>query len=149
MIDDDDELLERLRDIAAAVDGPPELVELSARAALSTRLLDHELAQLLNDSESAAGAPVRGEDHRLRLLSFQTATVSVELQLDEVAGRLSLRGHVSGAAGEVEVETATDRRSASIDPDGWFVVEDVPAGAVRIRLRADDGTAVTTSWMSI
>lgn len=145
----DDELLERLRVIAGLIDGPPELVELNARAALSTRLLDHELAELLHDSNASPGVLVRGDDHRLRLLSFQTSSVTVELQLDVVAGLLSLRGQVTGAAGEVEVETTTDRRTTPIDTDGWFVAEHLPAGAVRLRLRAEDGTAVTTSWVSI
>jgi hypothetical protein len=144
----DDDLIARLREIAAVVDAPPAHVEASARAALSTRLIGYELAELLGDSAVAADA-VRSDDQRLRLLSFQTATVALELQVDYVGGRLSLRGEVAGASGEVEVETVGERRRATIDADGWFVVDDVPCGTVRIRLRADDGTPVSTSWVSL
>jgi hypothetical protein len=145
----DDELLARLRVIADAVDGPPEHVEEHARAALSSRLIGHELITLLADSATTAGHTVRADDQRVRLLSFSTASVSLELQIDDVAGHLSLRGQVTGASGAVEVETPTDRRTATMDDDGWFVVPEIPAGTVRIRLRADDGTPVTTSWVSL
>lgn len=145
----DDELIARLRAIAAAVDGPPEHVEAGARAALGSRLLDHELAELLADSAATAAGAVRADGQRLRLLSFRTASVALEMQLDDVGGRVSLRGQVSGASGEVEVETTSERRCAPIDSDGWFVVDDVPPGTVRIRLQADDGTPVTTSWVSL
>jgi hypothetical protein len=51
---DDDRLMERLRAIAELVDPPPEFVLDAARAALLTRRLDSELAELTGDS--AAGA---------------------------------------------------------------------------------------------
>jgi len=145
---DDDLLLDRLRTIAAELDPPPEYVDATARAALSTRRLGDELAQVIADSEDLATAATRDDEHRIRLLTFQTATVSVELQVDEVAGRRSVRGQVTGAAGEAVVEAASETRHAPIDDRGWFSVEDLPAGVIRIRLRADDGTAVITSWVS-
>jgi hypothetical protein len=144
----DEELMARLREIAAVVDPPPGIVEEQARAAFSTRLIEFRLAELLQDSASTASA-VRAEDQRLRLLSFQTATVSIELQVDYVGERLVLRGLVVGASGDVEVETAAELRRAPLDAEGWFVVDDVPVGTVRIRLRAEDGTPVTTSWVSL
>jgi hypothetical protein len=82
------------------------------------------------------------------LLTFETAAVSLELQVDEVAGRRSLRGQVTGASGEAVVETASDTRTAAIDERGWFAVDDLPAGVIRIRVQAADGTAVTTGWVS-
>lgn len=145
----DDELIARLRAIATVADGPPEHVEADARAALGSRLIGYELAALLEDSAATAGHTVRADEQRVRLMSFSTASVSLELQLDDIGGRVSLRGQVYGASGEVEVETAAERRRATIDADGWFVADDVPAGTVRIRLRADDGTPVTTSWVSL
>jgi hypothetical protein len=144
----DDELMARLREIAAVVDPPPEIVEEQARAAFSTRLIEFQLAELMQDSATRASA-VRADDQRLRLLSFQTATVSLELQVDYIGERLVLRGLVVGASGEVEVETATELRHAPLDAEGWFVVDDVPEGTVRLRLRAGDGTPITTSWVSL
>jgi hypothetical protein len=142
----DDELMERLRDVADELDPVPEAVLRDARTALSSRLLDHELAVLLGDS-AMAGTAVRGGGPRL--LSFRAGPVALELQLDEVGEQLSLRGQVTGAAGEVQVETATDRRRVPIDAEGWFVVPDLPTGAVRLRLVAVDGTAVSTSWVTV
>lgn len=139
----------RLRAIAQVVDGPPPVVAAAARAALSTRRLDGELAELTADS-AMADLAVRGErEVEVRLLSFETATVSVELQVDAVDERLTMRGLVSGAAGEAVVETATEHRAAPIDPQGWFLAADLPRGLVRVRLAAQDGTSVTTSWVSV
>jgi hypothetical protein len=143
----DDSLLDRLRRLAAELDDSPEYVELSARAALATRRLDHQLAQLIADSTVVQTA-TRAGDSSIRLLTFETATISLELQVDEVAGRRSVRGHVTGAAGEAVVETASGTRTAPIDDRGWFAFDDLPAGVIRIRLRAADGTGVTTGWVS-
>jgi hypothetical protein len=141
-----DLLLDRLRLLAAELDDPPDHVDRAARAALSTRRLDHQLAELIADS--ALVQTTRAGEPSIRLLTFETATVSLELQVDEVAGRRSVRGHVTGAAGEAVVETAADTQSTAIDDRGWFAVEDLPAGVIRIRLRAADGTGVSTGWVS-
>jgi hypothetical protein len=145
--DVDARLLDRLRQLAAELDDPPDYVDRAARAALSTRRLDHQLAQLIADSAQIRPATRAGEPS-IRLLTFETATVSLELQVDEVAGRRSVRGHVAGAAGEAVVETSSDTRTAAIDQRGWFAVDDLPAGVIRIRLQAADGTAVITGWVS-
>jgi hypothetical protein len=145
----DDELLGRLRRIAAELDGPPEFVDATARAALSTRRIGDELARAVADSANVESATaIRDAERRIRLLTFQTATVLVELQVDEVGGRRSVRGQVAGAAGEVVVEAASETHHTTLDDRGWFTVDDLPAGVIRVRLRADDGTPVTTSWVS-
>jgi hypothetical protein len=147
MTESDDALLDRLRRLAAELDDPPDHVDRAARAALFTRRLDHQLAELIADSAQIQPVARAGEPS-IRLLTFETATVSLELQVDEVAGRRAVRGHVTGAAGEAVVETASDTRTAAIDQRGWFAVDDLPAGVIRIRLQAADGTAVTTGWVS-
>ena len=145
----DDILLDQLRRIAARSDRPPEYVDAAARAALSTRRLGEELAELVADSESLVGASaVRDDGPPLRLLTFQTSVVSIEVQVERVAGRRSVRGQVSGASGEVTVETATRTHHVPIDERGWFMIDDLPDGVVRLRLHADDGSPVTTSWVS-
>lgn len=149
MADEYDLLMTRLRTIAGEVDSPPELLDVAARVALSTRRLDGDLAELLMDSALGAPELVRDESNSIRLLSLETATVSVELQLEEAAGRLTLRGLVSGASGEVIVETTTGQYRTEIDAQGWFTVIGLQPGAVRVRLEADDGTPVTTSWVSV
>jgi len=150
MIDHEELVLAELRRIAAEVDGPPHLVLEAARAAFLMRRLDAELAELVADSAIDDGPVlVRGVEDGLRLLSFETDRVSVEVQVTEDGERRSLLGQVEGASGEVEVETSADHRVVVLDDSGRFTVEDVPSGTVRLHLVADDGSPVTTSWVSL
>jgi hypothetical protein len=147
-VTNDDELIERLRRIADEVDAPPELVAETARAAFLTRRLDEELAELLRDSDLATSQLVRGEASGPRVLSFETEAVSLELQIEEADGRITLSGVVSGSSGEATIETTTtEPRTAQIDDSGWFRVADLPAGALRVHVTATDGGGVTTNWI--
>jgi hypothetical protein len=143
---DDDELMAGLRRIADVVDPVPDTVTENARAALSLGRLDHELATLLIDSALQSDL-VRGAEDDVRLLTFESPRVSVELQAEPAGDRVSVRGLVTGAAGEIVVESAGEGRSTAIDPEGWFNLPGVPHGATRMHLRADDGTQVTTAWV--
>jgi len=143
----DDRLIDRLRTIAAALDGPPELVGESARAALSTRRLDGELAELVLDTPADTAA-VRS-DERIRLLAFHAVTASLEFQVHQIGARVRIRGLVTGASGEVVVETARQQRAGRIDAGGWFTIDGLSHGLIRLRVRADDGTTVTTRWISV
>jgi hypothetical protein len=146
----DDELMSQLRRIAAEVDGPPELVAESARAAFTTRRLDDELAELLHDSQLAESAAVRSDPAGPRMLSFDSGDVSLELQLEDVRGRLVLRGVAVGAVGDAEVETTTaGSHSAAIDEQGWFRIEGLPVEPLRVRVRTAEGATVTTGWISV
>jgi hypothetical protein len=145
----DDDIIERLRRAATAIDPVPDLVTRSAQAALSTRRVDEELAELVADSELLAPGRVRAPDDDTRLLSFEAAGVSVELQVEYAGGLVSLRGLVSGASGDAVVEVAGERHAVPIDEEGWFVVTGLPRGATRVRVTAVDGTAVVTRWTSV
>jgi hypothetical protein len=147
----DDELITRLRSVAEQVDPPPELVLEAARAAFLMRRIDAELAELVLDSAVDAGPVLvrSAVDDGVRMLSFETGTISIEVQVTGVDGGRSLLGLVTGASGTVEVETTAGRHAVPIDTLGRFAVMDVPQGAVRLHLVADDGTAVTTSWVSL
>ncbi len=147
----DEALVSRLKELAEQVDPVPELVLESARAAFLMRRIDAELAELVLDSAMDAGPVlVRGaEDDSVRMLSFETATLSIEVQVTDVDGSRSLLGLVSGASGSLEVETSGGRSTVPIDALGRFTASDVPTGTVRLHLVADDGTAVTTSWVSL
>jgi hypothetical protein len=141
----DDELLAQLRRIADEADAPPDFVTDSARAAFSTRRLDDELADLLRDSDLAPSA-VRGVGPRL--LSFETAGLSIELQIEQRAGRVWVGGLVIGLAQEIEVQTTTTApRRIPTDGRGWFHADDLPAEPLRIRVPTTEGTAVTTGWI--
>lgn len=146
--DPPDLLLERLRRIATDVDDPPELVLATARAALLTRQLDAELAELVMDSAVDELAAVRDAGGDVRLLSFEASTVSMELQVSESGAARVLHGLVRGHSGEVVVESAAQTQLLTVDPHGWFSVE-LPQGTVRLHLHDETGAAVTTSWVSI
>lgn len=144
---DEDEMMAELRRIAGQVDPVPELVIDNGRAALSTRALDAELAELLLDS-ALESAQVRGAGEQVRLLSFQLEDVLLEVQAEYAGDEVSLRGLVDGAGGEVDVEAgggAGGRRTVPIDADGGFATR-LPRGAARFRLRSRGGV-VTTSWV--
>jgi hypothetical protein len=145
--DADDELMARLRRIAAAAEPTPKYVTESGHAALSTRRLDEELAALLVDS-ALQPEIVRGSDDGVRLLVFESGQVSVELQVEDAGIVLSVRGLVTGASGEVVVESAGVRRPTPIDPEGWFSMSGLPHGATRMHLRAGGGPVIT-DWVLI
>ena len=141
----DDELIERLRGLADQVEAPPAWTAEAAVAALATRRLDGELAALVLDSATDETALARGDDDEVRMVSFEAPAVSVELQIHHS----SVRGLVTGASGEVTIEGGAAALSVPIGADGWFTVDRVPPGRLRLRLRADGGMSVTTSWITI
>jgi hypothetical protein len=146
-VTDDDELLEELRTAAGQADPVPDLVLRAARAALATRDLDAELAELGHDSDLAAAGEIRGGD--VRLLSFDSPRVSVELQAEYEDGRVTLRGLVTGATGDAVIEAAGETHVRPIDADGWFTATNLPRGATRVKVTAADGTSVTTGWATL
>jgi hypothetical protein len=144
---EDDELMAELARIAVLADPPPDLVGAAGRAALTTRRLDEELARLVEDSALGAVALVRGGD-TVRLLTFEHGDVSLELQVEQVGGRVTVRGLILGATGPVTVDTPTGERTARIGPEGWFSIDDLPTGPLCVRLRAADGTGIRTGWIA-
>ena len=138
----DDELLARLRNAANELDPVPEHVLAAARAAITTRRLDEELAELIADSALVESA-VRAAGGEVRLLSFEAADVSLELQVEYQGDEVSVRGLVTGTAGEAVVEVAGTRHAVRID-DGWFAVTGLPRGATRVSV-----PGVVTSWVQL
>ncbi|MFS8099218.1 hypothetical protein LFM09_18995 [Lentzea alba] len=132
----DDDFLDVLRAAAEEFDPVPAGVLRDASAALALRALDAELAALV-ESE----ALVRGDGPLV--LAFESDRVTVSLEIHDGV----VRGLVTGAEGEAVVETPRSRRAVPIS-DGWFTATEVPAGLVRIRVTAADGTPVVTQWTS-
>ncbi|WP_103336308.1 hypothetical protein [Amycolatopsis sp. CA-126428] len=145
----DDELMDVLRAAAAEADPVPDLVLRQARAALTTRDLDAELADLAFDSDLAEAGTVRAAGDDVRLLSFESPRVSVELQVEYAGGRVSLRGLITGATGEALIEAAGERHTSPIGAEGWFAATGLARGATRVTVTATDGTTVTTGWASL
>jgi hypothetical protein len=147
----DDELLDRLRVVTDEVDPMPEMVLASARAAFALRTLDADLAELVRDSaeeERGGLIAVRGEGD-VRLISFETGAVAVELQVTERGALRDLVAQVSGVdIGRAEVETPTSRYPTALE-DSLVSVDGVPAGHMRLHLHTTQGRDLVTSWVRV
>jgi hypothetical protein len=143
-------LLARLRRVLQQVDPVPEHLLASCRALFGLRGLDEELAELVRDSteERERLLAVRGEGD-VRLISFETGPVAVELQVTERGEVRDLIAQVSGTeVVRAEVETPAGRRHVPIQ-DSVFTLEGVAAGLLRLRLLTGAGRDLVTSWVRI
>jgi hypothetical protein len=148
MTDEDDDLLDRLRQVAAEADPVPDVVAASARAAFETRRLDEELLELLHDSDVNAGALTRGPGDGPRLLSYEWGDVSLELQLRSTQDGVAVRGVVVGASAAVRLEPfGAEAVDTTIDGAGWFAAT-LPVVPFRVRVTAESGTPASTGWIS-
>lgn len=147
-----DGLMLRLRDIADRFDAPPPIVTDLARAAFETRDLDAELAVLTADSAVDTLALVRSAVIAPRMVSFETASVGVELEISDADGHVEVRGLITGPdsseTARVEIHVGAVRRPVPVDAAGWFQVRDLPVGALRVRIAGLTGGAVTTPWIA-
>ena len=144
----DEALLLRLGAVLDELDPTPPEVVTEARALFGLRRLDEELAELVRDSAEDRGGllAVRGEGD-VRLISFETGPVTVELQVTERGAVRDLVAQVTGTAlVGAEIETSAGRRDVPIE-DSLFTVEDVPAGLLRLRLHTAAGRQLVTSWV--
>jgi RNA polymerase sigma factor (sigma-70 family) len=148
----DDVLLDELRGLASDFDPVPDAVRDAARGSFTWRTIDAELAELAYDSalDSATVAGVRSED-AVRLLTFETPDLTIELEVTEVGGRRRVLGQlVPAVPGLVELRHASGLLQLAADERGRFGADDVEPGPVSLRWRGgDDGPAVTTEWVTI
>jgi hypothetical protein len=146
--ENDEAVLVRLGAVLDELDPMPSEVLSEGRALFGLRRLDEELAELVRDSaEDRSGLlAVRGEGD-VRLISFETGPVTVELQVTERGAVRDLVAQVTGTAlVGAEVETSAGRRDIPIE-DSLFTVEDIPAGFLRLRLHTVAGRHLVTSWV--
>jgi hypothetical protein len=142
----DDALLARLREIAAHADGVPEYVLAAAKAGLTLRDLDGELAELVADTAlDSAGTAVRANGTEPRLLTFEAESLVVSVEV----GGATLQGDVGDGPGEASLELPDgERRTSPVDEHGRFRFQDLSTGPARLRIRVRDAT-VTTSWVPL
>lgn len=150
---DDGQMLARLASIAREVDPAPQLTFDIGRAAYSLHRLDDELALLVADSRTEAGA-VRSQASEVRLMSFQSPGVSVEIEVSREPSRSTAIGQLvpadSGEGGRVHLETPIGTLSTvRIDSEGRFEFPEVAESLVRFRVEADGVRSVTTCWVEL
>jgi hypothetical protein len=146
----DDQILDDLRRVLNAVETPPPESTTLAEAALDWRSLDIELAELVHDS--AIDEPellVRGGTDELRVLSFATGDVSIEVEYanGKLAGQV-----VPSEIVVVELHRDGNEPTAIVSTDefGTFLIADVAPGPLSLVCRADDRRwCVRTSWTAV
>lgn len=153
---DDDELLAMLGSAIAETDPVPELVLEAAKLVPGIAGIDAELALLTFDSDREL-AGVRGAGTG-RQLTFEAGEIELELVVhtEEIDGRRALvfDGQVVPPwpleVSLIAADPFTESRSAQADELGRFRFVDVPAGAIRLAVRAGDrqvrARPVVTSW---
>ena len=156
-------LLERLGAIARVVDPVPDHVIELGKAAFGFRDADHELMQMV--SRPADASLVRSGSATSHLHFFEHGEVTIDLHVTvrgefaSLLGVVAVAGRAEAADGAdddapglegltVVVETATSSSTPEL-VDGEFAVARVPVGLVRLVLRRDGGTAMTTGWFEV
>ena len=143
----DDQLLDDLRRVLDTVEVPPPDSIVLAQAALDWRSLDVELAELVHDSAvDESELLVRGGVDELRVLSFATGTVQIEV---EYANGQLIGQVVPAEVVLVELHRDGHEPAAAVTTDefGTFVIDGVTPGPLSLVCRAEDASwSVRTSW---
>jgi hypothetical protein len=157
MTRDDDIILDELRRVFAAIDSIPEPVRAAARGAIEWRTTGADVAALVHDSivdgPATAGCDAAGS----RVLTFEAAALTIELQAAVEAGddeTLRLVGQLTPPQpAQIVVRHGRELIATRADGRGRFVAGGVGHGpvSVRVRLGADSGAGrlVETAWLTI
>jgi hypothetical protein len=142
----DASLIAALRSGLDESDPVPGDVTAFAKAAYTWRDIDAELASLDFDSaESGQEAGVRSSA-TARMISFQAGQWMLDIEFDEVAGRLL--GVISPEAPfRVDLHTSGAFFTTESDPSGRFQAEGVSRGPLSLVLRFTSGLVVKTQWV--
>jgi hypothetical protein len=144
----DEHLLRELAEALRAVEGGVDRVADLGRGSFTWRTLDADLllASLTFDSHLAEEVDTTRDGDDVRTLVFTTELRSVEVEVlaDRLVGQF-----VPPTAGEVRIEGAGGvLATAQVDDLGFFVVEPVPRGVVRLECRTAFARLVT-EWVRL
>jgi len=149
----DEQLLERLRQLAREVDPVPDEVASYAKSALGWRRIDAELAELLSDSaietETAATRAGRSDT---RFLSFTAGEVDIAIEIADRNAGLVILGQLSpplDASVEIQRDDTTVAGTTRTDSLGRFRFEMPTEGRIRLRVESlEPAHVIETSWIS-
>ena len=166
----DEELLAALGEMLGQREAPPRWSVDLARESYGLRAIDAELAALTSDSElETAGSRLRA-DRGPRLVAFDAAALSVEIEIEpgSRAGRWRLigqlipagpaRSQVRRAAAAAPARDAADdlgrfaadeQGHLAADDLGRFAVDDLASGPLSLLCVRPGEQAVATAWITI
>jgi hypothetical protein len=148
------DLEKHLRAVIARVDPVPPSLSDAARASLTWRTVDEELAELMRDSAdegASEGVLVRSGAGGPRQLSFESPRVGIELEVVATGPRSRrLEGQLlpPGSATVTLERPGEDGLSVQADDLGRFVVDGLRAGVVRLHVLLR-GTQIAVPWTFI
>jgi hypothetical protein len=147
----DEALIEQLRDAFRADAVPTDVTE-AAKAALTWRRIDAELAELLSDSALDAEPALARGAALVRSVSFSAGSTIVDLEVHEDGDQRTVLGQLSPAtASTIEVQRAEGAAPdpAQSDSLGRFRIQLDGGGTIRLRLTDADGAVIETAWLPI
>jgi hypothetical protein len=148
-VSEDEHLLRELGEALRAVEGKVDRVEALGRGSFTWRTLDADLllASLTFDSHLAGAAletTRAGDDVRTLVFTTELRSVEVEVLPDRLVGQF-----VPPTPGEVRIEGGSGLlATAQVDDLGFFVVEPVPRGVVRLQCTTAS-TRLVTEWVRL
>lgn len=143
---EDDRIMSLLQRGLDQSDPVPSDVTDFAKAALSWRTIDVELAQMTYDSIDESSIATVRSTTTARIVGFESGEWMIDLEHD--AATHELRGQID-PAGRVEVELHVIGAvlSAETDDLGRFTFDGVEAGPVALVIRVDGDVVVKTEWI--
>lgn len=139
-------LLAMLRKGLEETDSVPSDVAAFARAAFTWRDIDAELAALDFDSaEEGVPSGVRTST-TVRMMSFQAGQWIIDVEYDEVAGRL-IGATSPPARYSVDLHTSGATFTTESDDLGRFTADGVAPGPLGMVLRFTRGQVIKTQWV--
>lgn len=151
---DDHELEDELRRLAARHDRVPAELMQAAIDAFAFRDLDAELAELVFDSmlDDDPATLVRSSSGR-RLVSFQAAGLTIDIEVTTAGPERTVMGQViPPQRAAVEIRRREGVSAVDTDDLGRFTSPGLRSGPVSLRVRpagAGQGPAIVTDWVSI
>jgi hypothetical protein len=150
---EDEGLLQELRAAVRRFDPPPDSVLEVARASLTWRTIDAELAALEFDSAVDVAATAVRSSEGPRLLTFAAPGLSIEVEVSPIGPRRQLVGQlVPAQAARIDVRHAGGVTTVRADQLGRFGADAISAGPVSLRCHFGDAPSsppVVTEWIPL
>jgi hypothetical protein len=150
---DDEGLLAALRNVLSRGEPPPSWSVDLAKSSYDLRSVDAELAMLISDSGLATAQSVVRSGAASRLVVFDAADLSVEIEIEPGtrAGSWRLIGQLTPAApARIQVRRqGTEPLLVDADNFGRFAVDPLPAGLVCLMCIRDGRRPAVTEWIAI